>query len=75
MITSRSSGNWPKGRSRVASLTKGRLFPEGLHFKNSWVNKEKNICFQLMEANDPELFDAWFEKWNDLVDFELCPID
>jgi len=32
--------------------TKGRLFPEGLHFLNSWVNKEKNICFQLMEAND-----------------------
>ncbi len=55
--------------------SKGRFFPEGLHFKNSWVNKEKSICFQLMEANDPELFDAWFEKWNDLVDFELYPID
>lgn len=55
--------------------TKGRLFPEGLHFLNSWVNKEKNICFQLMEANDPALFYAWFEKWNDLVIFELYPID
>ena len=54
---------------------KGRLFPDGLHFLNSWVNQEKNICFQLMEANDPELFYAWFEKWNDLVDFELYPID
>jgi len=39
------------------------------------MNKEKNICFQMMEANDPELFYAWFEKWNDLVDFELYPID
>ena len=55
--------------------SKGRLFPEGLHFLNSWVNKEKNVCFQLMEANDPELFYAWFEKWNDLVDFELYPIN
>jgi hypothetical protein len=55
--------------------SEGRLLPEGLNFSNSWVNKEKNICFQLMEANDPELFYVWFEKWNDLVDFELYPID
>ncbi len=55
--------------------SEGRLLPEGLNFSNSWVNKEKNICVQLMEANDPELFYVWFEKWNDLVDFELYPID
>lgn len=54
---------------------KGRLFPIGLHFLNSWVNKDKNICFQLMESNDPDLFSEWFERWNDLVDFELYPID
>ena len=55
--------------------SQGRLFPEGLHFLNSWVNKEKNICFQLMESNDPTLFPIWFKKWEDLVDFELYPID
>ena len=27
---------------------KGRMLPEGLYYLNSWVNKEKNICFQLM---------------------------
>lgn len=54
---------------------KGRLFPEGLHFLNSWVNKDKNICFQLMETNDEQLFSNWFEQWKDLVDFELYPID
>jgi hypothetical protein len=32
--------------------SEGRLFPEGLHFMNSWVNKDKKICFQLMESND-----------------------
>ena len=39
-----------------------RFFPEGLHYLNSWVIKEKNICFQLMEANDTEIFYTWFEK-------------
>ena len=55
--------------------SKGRLLPEGLHFLNSWVDKERNICFQLMESNDPELFSIWFKRWEDLVDFELYPID
>jgi hypothetical protein len=55
--------------------SKGRLFPEGLFYLNSWVNIEKNICFQLMESNDPELFYKWFKNWEDLVDFELHPLD
>jgi len=54
---------------------KGRMFPEGLHYLNSWVNKDKNICFQLMESIDPELFPKWFKNWEDLIDFEICPID
>jgi hypothetical protein len=55
--------------------SQGRLFPEGLSYLNSWVNREKNICFQLMESNDPELFYRWFKNWEDLVDFELYPLD
>jgi hypothetical protein len=55
--------------------TLGRLLPEGLFFLNSWVNKEKNICFQLMESADVLLFDEWTKKWKDLVDFEIYPID
>ena len=55
--------------------SKGRLLPEGLYFLNSWVNKDKNICFQLMEANDEQLFYKWFERWHDLIDFELYPVD
>ena len=54
---------------------KGRLFTEGLHYLNSWTNTEKNICFQLMESNDPALFEGWFKKWQEFVDFELYPID
>ena len=54
---------------------KGRLFPEGLHYLNSWVCKEQNICFQLMESNHLELFSRWFKNWEDFIDFELYPID
>lgn len=55
--------------------TQGRMFPEGLHYLNSWVNKELNVCYQLMESNDSELFYQWFKKWDDFVDFELVPLD
>ncbi|RVT41473.1 DUF3303 domain-containing protein [Rheinheimera sediminis] len=54
---------------------KGRQFPEGLYYLNSWVNAEKNICFQLMESNDEALFYQWFKKWEEFVDFELYPLD
>ena len=46
------------------------MFPDGLHYLNSWVTKELNVCYQLMESNDIELFQEWFNKWDDFVDFE-----
>ena len=54
---------------------KGRMFPEGLYFLNSWVNQDNAICFQLMESNSEGLFYEWFQNWNDLIDFDLYPID
>lgn len=59
--------------SRLAA--KGRMLPEGLFYLNSWVNKQEGICFQLMETGQPELFSIWFSHWEDLVDFELYPLD
>ena len=53
----------------------GRMLPAGLYYLHSWVNKENNICFQLMETNDIKLFDTWIENWRDLTDFEIFPID
>lgn len=49
----------------------GRLLPEGLSYVASWVGAEADICFQLMETEDPALFPIWFDRWADLVDFEL----
>ncbi len=55
--------------------SQGRMFPNGLHYLNSWVNRELNVCYQLMESNNIELFYEWFKKWDDFVDFELVPLD
>jgi len=53
----------------------GRLLPEGLHYLDSWVSKDKNICFQLMESDNAELFPGWLKRWDDLMAFEVYPID
>jgi hypothetical protein len=53
----------------------GRMLPAGLNYLNSWVNRERGVCYQLMETADAELFDAWIARWADLVDFEIVPID
>jgi hypothetical protein len=73
VVENYKSGCYEKIYERYNSS--GRLLPEELHYLNSWVNKDKNICFQLMETNNEELFYQWFSKWKDLVDFELYPID
>jgi len=54
---------------------RGRMLPEGLNYLNSWVNRELNICYQLMETNDYSLFSDWTQQWDDLTEFEIVPID
>ncbi|HVF71318.1 MAG TPA: DUF3303 family protein [Chthoniobacterales bacterium] len=54
---------------------KGRLLPEGLHYIDSWVEKDGDRCFQLMETDEPELFDNWITEWRDLVSFEIVPVN
>lgn len=54
---------------------KGRMLPDGLYYLNSWTNKAQNVCFQLMESNNQDLFKIWIDKWSDLTDFEIVPID
>jgi hypothetical protein len=66
-------GCWDKVYERYN--TRGRMLPAGLNYLNSWTNKEKNICYQLMETNNMQLFTTWTDNWNDLVDFEIVGID
>jgi hypothetical protein len=54
---------------------KGRMLPEGLFYINSWVEAKGDRCFQLMETANPELFRAWTSAWEDLVTFEIVPLE
>jgi hypothetical protein len=52
----------------------GRIMPEGLRYISSWVDMEFTTCFQLMETEHRELFDLWTAAWDDLVDFQIVPV-
>jgi hypothetical protein len=54
---------------------RGRMLPEGLVYVDSWIDERTlDRCFQLMETDDPRLFDAWIAQWADLVEFEIVPV-
>ena len=53
---------------------RGRMLPEGLSYLDSWVSNDLGRCWQLMETDDPALFDEWIAHWNDLADFEVVPV-
>lgn len=52
----------------------GRSMPDGLKYIDSWVEPNFDRCFQLMEADDPGLFQKWVMAWADLMDFEIVPV-
>jgi hypothetical protein len=52
----------------------GRMLPEGLTYVESWVGERLDCCFQLMETDDPGLFDDWTAAWDDLAEFEIVPV-
>jgi hypothetical protein len=53
---------------------KGRMLPEGLEYVGSWVEPNFDRCFQLMECDNPALFDQWTVHWQDLVEFEIIEV-
>lgn len=52
----------------------GRMMPDGLKYIDSWVEANFNRCFQLMECDDPVLFQQWIANWQDLMEFEIVPV-
>lgn len=52
----------------------GRMLPEGLVYVASWVDSTGSRCFQVMETANPELLNVWVSRWEDLVDFEVIPV-
>jgi hypothetical protein len=54
---------------------RGRMLPPGLTYVESWVDSDGlDRCFQLMETDDPGLFERWIANWSDLVEFEVVPV-
>ena len=53
---------------------KGRMLPDGLVYLDSWLERDGDRCFQLMETSDPSLFPIWQKNWNDLVATEIIEL-
>ncbi len=53
---------------------KGRMFPEGVSYVNSWIDHAVSICYQVMESDAPEKIHQWISNWDDLADFEVIPV-
>jgi len=52
------------------------MLPAGLAYVESWVEKRGlSRCFQLIETENPNLFDEWIASWRDLVEFEIVPVN
>lgn len=53
---------------------KGRMLPDGLAYVSSWLEKDGDRCFQLMETEDASLFQVWFEQWKDFMKIEVIEL-
>ena len=54
--------------------SKGRMMPPDLNYVDSWLARDGDRCFQLMETDDPALFAEWTKRWEDLMHFEIVEI-
>lgn len=52
----------------------GRRMPEGLVYRDSWVEANFERCFQLIECSDASLLQQWIVHWQDLIEFEFVPV-
>jgi uncharacterized protein DUF3303 len=53
----------------------GRTLPDGLKYVDSWIEPNFSRCFQLMECDDPRLFQKWVLEWRGLgMTVEIVPV-
>ena len=63
------------GAVYARAAAQGRMLPPGLTYLDNWIDaRDLDRCFQLMETEDPTLFDEWTGRWSDLVAFEIVPV-
>ena len=66
-----------RGAARIyeRAANRGRMLPPGLEYVDSWIDERGlDRCFQLMETDDPSLFEEWIAAWSDLAEFEVVPV-
>ncbi len=52
----------------------GRMLPEGVAYRASWVEPDGARCFQVMEAENAAALEPWIDRWKNLADFEVIPV-
>ena len=50
------------------------MLPKGVRFIDSWIDKDVNTCYQLMESENIDKISDWISNWNDLADFEVVSV-
>ena len=53
---------------------RGRMMPEGVKYVSSWIDLDLRTCYQVMEAKQETDLKGWTAKWEDLMDFEIIPV-
>jgi hypothetical protein len=53
---------------------RGRMAPDDVTYVSSWVDLGFQRCFQVMEAESEARLKEWTRHWDDLVDFEIHPV-
>jgi len=53
----------------------GRMMPPEVVYHASWLDPQTMRCWQLMEAPTRAALDPWIEKWRDLMEFEVAPVE
>jgi len=53
---------------------RGRLMPDGVEYRGSWITEDLAHCYQVMECQQRAQLEQWMAHWNDLVDFEVIPV-
>jgi hypothetical protein len=52
----------------------GRMMPEDIEYRASWLDEAGTRCFQIVEAPHRESLRTWINRWEDLVEFEIVPV-
>jgi len=53
---------------------RGRLMPDGVEYRGSWVTDDLRRSYQVMECQERRLLDEWIANWSDVTEFEVVPV-